>query len=1656
MKKRTKTSTRLISLFLALCILTVALPMMAISASAATVDTRVVDLSTMNDWQQFFGDTVANTENAGGVWTDKSVFKGASQFPSSVQMQNADENFLVALSAIAANKSITGYSHIPTDTILVLDISRSMGPNTEQGDNNNDAVDELIEAANAAITKLQAVNNYNRVGVVLYSGNYTTTQKANDSHSTVLLPLGRYEHSKNTFLVKDRQTFEVGSDNVTAESVKVNTNVTTGGSTVKTTEKEVYGGTYIQGGIHTAMREFLNVEDTTIEGDGFQAGTKRIPITVLMSDGLPTIATNDYDGTATGIGTSNLGNGGEPENELATAIPFVTQLTASYAKAKIEEHYDRDSLFYTLGFKIEDSPVLDPDNTRDTDAHWSTYNSTSANGAMQLAVGSERVNTGWGTGYNQTIYTTIEKSNYALTESYVNAYFQADESLTAAFDAIVDEIILQSLYYPTQVNDGNNDLDGYIEFIDDIGQFMEVKDVKGILLGNTLFKGDNIAKNFIGGGGDLGTIENPSALGDEMIRAVKARLGIKDTVEAQRLVDDAYKAGQLAYNPATGEYSNYIGWYADADGNYMGHGTRDDDKPMDGAVFYNESYGYLGEVVDGHKVSDMMYVSVQVHTRIATGTSGMIFRVPASLIPVVSYNVTLTGDSIDNPGEVTLKVDSTMDIDRNGDGIVDSQEPITPIRLLFEVGLKDEINELTVADIVGDNYKYENNGTYTFYTNRWNPDDLNHAHPSQAENTVAFYEPNIENERYYYTENATVYRQVAEDEYVPYTGAQSPAYANETLYRQYAVFEQVNNNNENNARVHLHYEAMSPEALGVAKADVDDGETPGNNTTWYVPKGTIHRMFENYHNGKGGFTDATQTAVNSNLTNTLIYSHYLGVEVIPENIATDESEASYYADVILGNNGLMTIDAAQGIKLTKEVDATLAGRDDVYTFEITPANELAVEGEYRIITFDAAGNKVTNTITFAQGKESVSIKAGEAAYLIDIPAGAEYLIEELTAGKDYKIATINGKEVSEITVEATENTLIDVEVVNTLKPPITYGNLIIQKVVEHPLGANANVPEDIEFTFNIEYEDENGGNVNETVTLTNGKTAQISDIPIGTEVKISEVNIPTGFVSDKTDDTAYITIENAQNYIVTFTNTYLPEAIIPDITVQGTKTFTGREDDKWLDTDNFTFKLQKRVGSQWTDMQITDASGNVFKAEATVTKDNMTFDFTPFIQEEVYTEAGTYSYRIIELFDENPYKGITYDTGVRWFDITVTDYDWDGSYEINSVTGYGGTIVSDNNKVEVEFTNTYAPTGSDAVSIIVNKTVEDMSVNSELESQVTPAGFEFGLYQNGNLIHRLPATSAAGETIVTLNFGANDIGNNIEYTLKEIVPENTQKGMHYSTQEYIITVDVIDDTVGGVIATVKAIENIEGATEATGDEVAVNFTNTYDPDDATTYIAGTKELIGREITDGEFTFELYMATDETYENLNFVEEAVNNYREFNFEKLTFDKVGEYYYLVKEKTGTDENVTYDTTEYLVTIRVTDIDGVLMAEVLINGDAENYIEFTNTYTEPTTAPTEPTEPVTTEPTEPVTTEPTEPVTTEPTEPVTTEPTEPVTTEPTEPVTTEPTPKPIEPTEPKPIDVVETGDSTNPLLLWVAVLFVGGGLTAIVAKPRKRNEE
>ena len=209
MKKKI-TLKRILALVLAATMMVTNFQGMGTKASAATSGDyyREADPSTLDGWKEYFGDSVLSTEDSGSIWTDKTVLEAASSVQidnSVIPMVDTDKNFLVSLAAIASNKTVTGMTAVPTDTIMVLDLSSSMNGN----------VGALATAANNALKELPRVNPANRMGVVVYAGNVNNNWNHNVAgKAIVLMPLDTYDTSRSggNYLTSSGNTLMLASN----------------------------------------------------------------------------------------------------------------------------------------------------------------------------------------------------------------------------------------------------------------------------------------------------------------------------------------------------------------------------------------------------------------------------------------------------------------------------------------------------------------------------------------------------------------------------------------------------------------------------------------------------------------------------------------------------------------------------------------------------------------------------------------------------------------------------------------------------------------------------------------------------------------------------------------------------------------------------------------------------------------------------------------------------------------------------------------------------------------------------------------------------------------------------------------------------------------------------------------------------------------------------------------------------------------------------------------------------------------------------------------------------------------------------------------------------------------------------------------------------
>ncbi len=1499
--RKMKFSKRLVSLLLCIAILMTYVPVMVLSAQAGNSPyKRIVDANTMNNWTKYFDLNNLTTKNAGGVWTDKSVFTDASAFQGSgITMLDSEKNFLTALSAIAANKEVVGYHTVPTDTVLILDLSNSM--------EDHGAEQALINAANEAIDTLLANNNNNRVGVVLYSGDNASTSSYSGA-VTRILEIDRYTttDSQGRYLNLSRYGVVSVNGNVTAED----------GSALNRT-KSFDGATYMQSGLWEAWKMFEEIpdSDTVIGPNNWQSGEARMPIVVLMSDGDPSQATSYYNDVEnsqyTSLGRtiydSNVGNGSS--SNMPAGQGFLVQLTASYIKSRIENKYNVHgengagrSLFYTLGFEVSSlsvaQSVLNPDGSKITDELWKDYTALTT-GSLNVVVK--------GRNGNQTT-VAIQKDSYVTDKHYVDGYFPATTNgLEQAFTNIVDEILLQSRYYPTHLEGGSPDFSGYVEFTDILGAYMEVKHISGILLGNTLYDGHMMASKLAETGeGGLGTPESPTALGDAFIGAVKTRLGIATTEEARNLVAMAYADGQLRYNGPT-DWSNYIMWYAKADGAFAGFCDKDGTSAMpEGAVYINQSYGFLGETTGSIKNSDMMYMSVKVRTNIETGEQTVIWKIPAALVPMVTYLVTLQGTSVDKATNVTLKVEDAH---------------IQPIRLVYETGLRADLNEFNITRITDQNHIAANGYTRMFWNNYFA--NLSSESHDDHITTMAEFKPNKENERFYFTFDSAVFKEGTNGYEI--VGNESLD-VNGIYYHRRYIFE------DGKDTPMFFYEQMSKASI---QAAIDNGyqtdfETLEHNKTgaWVVPKGTPARELQMYDEEKADKTNPTQSA-------RMVFHPYISEQ---NNIVA--------VDMNLGNNGLLLVTPATGIKISKTVDIFETGTSDSFKFRV----RASVSGSYDmwITGIQDTPSGTPGTATFTDGVYEVALKKDQTVWISGLPAGTTYTVEEISDNKDYKIKSVHVNNVSAgkvATGTVTQYLIDDVRFVNTA---VGEGNLVITKQVVDSRGNRVDINNNVLFTAEVTLKDSENqpltgtfqsskgaitlSNGKYTLTLAEGESFVIRGIPEETQYSVTETNIPAGFTLDSEKSVLSGVVDNSSNDQVLIINTYAPVATDGQaVSVNITKVITGNRTD-WLSGEAYTFNLIRLADNQVIGTK-------------TISYSDAVKGHTWNLSGEPYTQAGNYYYEIREV--EGNQGGITYDTMARRFCVIVSDEDMDGDLEVILVRNEMNTTVSGTWQVAAQFSNVYRPSGTASAIVHIQK---EMTGNHSLN------GYQFVLYDQDprnssaySEIVRSGLTDASGKTLIELYYTASDVGMTYTYYLAEVNHGLKINNIQYSEQVYTVVVTVKDDLDGTISAQVE----IRGLNAGS---LLPTFTNTYVPSTSDfVTISGKKVIEGDRILNlNEFEFAIEAQTAGAPMPSDTV---VKNRADgsFSFPAIEFGdshKGNTYVYEISEVENAASKIggfQYDQTVYTVTVVVTDNGESITATATVRegNSTVNDIVFTNTY-------------------------------------------------------------------------------------------------------------
>ena len=384
-----------------------------------------------------------------------------------------------------------------------------------------------------------------------------------------------------------------------------------------------------------------------------------------------------------------------------------------------------------------------------------------------------------------------------------------------------------------------------------------------------------------------------------------------------------------------------------------------------------------------------------------------------------------------------------------------------------------------------------------------------------------------------------------------------------------------------------------------------------------------------------------------------------------------------------------------------------------------------------------------------------------------------------------------------------------------------------------------------------------------------------------------------------------------------FKNVYTAEPVESSVTdkIDVTKSLTGRD----LTAGEFSFELREILDKEFKPVETVknDANGNV--------------TFSPI----KYTEIGQHTYTLHEV--KGNAGGITYDDTVYTIVTTISD------------NGKGQLVATHELKdakdvKSIEFKNAYITNAAEAsLAGIKNLQVDDGLTPDDIAGKFT---FTVTGEEGAPVPENASVTNDAK--------GKVDFGK-IAFTLDDL---NKAVGEKPEKREHTFTYTVTESgEVAGVtndaklsrkvsfIVTDDGKGNLSVSRKPDGD-VAFTFTNTYNvtpvETSVTDQITATKVLTGRDLKDGEFSFELVEGDKVVARGTNADDGTIA------MDKITYDKPGKHTYTLREIKGgtTSKGITYSDAKYTIETTITDNgDGTLKAEHVLKGTEP--AEFKNTY-------------------------------------------------------------------------------------------------------------
>lgn len=384
-----------------------------------------------------------------------------------------------------------------------------------------------------------------------------------------------------------------------------------------------------------------------------------------------------------------------------------------------------------------------------------------------------------------------------------------------------------------------------------------------------------------------------------------------------------------------------------------------------------------------------------------------------------------------------------------------------------------------------------------------------------------------------------------------------------------------------------------------------------------------------------------------------------------------------------------------------------------------------------------------------------------------------------------------------------------------------------------------------------------------------------------------------------------------------FKNVYTAEPVESSVTdkIDVTKSLTGRD----LTAGEFSFELREIKGE---DSELIETVKNA--ADGMVTFSAIK-----------YTEIGQHTYKLHEV--KGNAGGIDYDDAVYTIVTTIAD------------NGKGQLVATHELKdakdvKSIEFKNAYTTNATEASLAGIK--------NLQVDDALTPADItgKFTFTVTGEEGAPMPVNaSVTNDAKGKVDFGK------ITFTLDDLnkamgeKPEKREHTFTYTVTESGEVAGVTNDdrpsrTVSFTV-TDDGKGNLSVSRKPDGD-VAFTFTNTYNvtpvETSVTDQITANKVLTGRELKEGEFSFELVEGDEVIAKGTNAADGTIA------MDKIAYDKPGKHTYTLREVNGgtTSKGITYSDAKYTIETTITDNgDGTLKAEHVLK-DPEAAI-FKNTY-------------------------------------------------------------------------------------------------------------